>query len=143
MKLVRSVLFDASVYIDALRSGDFAFLSAYAPEGDVLLWLSAVVLEELYAGASGSNLRTVESLEASFTSLGRVLVPNHAEWVQAGRLLAKLATKYGHEQIGRGRLTNDALIALSAARLGIVVVTRNARDFVRIAEFCLFKWEAV
>ncbi len=39
----------------------------------------------------------------------------------AGRVLAKLGAKYGYEQIGRARLTNDALIAMSAVRAGIVV----------------------
>jgi hypothetical protein len=34
-------------------------------------------------------------------------------------VLARVAAKYDYEQIGRGRLTNDALIAMSASRLGI------------------------
>ena len=40
----------------------------------------------------------------------------------------------------KGRLTNDALIAMSASRLGITVVTANARDFKKLAEFRLFQW---
>jgi hypothetical protein len=40
-----------------------------------------------------------------------------------------LAAKYDYEKIGLGRLTNDALIAMSAVRLGITVITANARDF--------------
>jgi predicted nucleic acid-binding protein len=44
-------------------------------------------------------------------------------------VLARLAAKYDYEQIGRGRLTNDALIAMSAGRSGITVITANARDF--------------
>jgi predicted nucleic acid-binding protein len=51
-----------------------------------------------------------------------------------------LAAKYGYEKIGQGRLTNDALIATSAARLGITVITANARDFQRLAEFRPFQW---
>jgi len=46
-----------------------------------------------------------------------------------------LAAKYDYEQIGQGRLTNDALIAMSAGRSGITVITTNARDFIRLAEF--------
>jgi predicted nucleic acid-binding protein len=52
-----------------------------------------------------------------------------------------LAAKYGYENIGQGRLTNDALIATSAARLGITVITANARDFLRLAEFRPFQWK--
>jgi hypothetical protein len=30
---------------------------------------------------------------------------------------------------------------MSAARLGITVITANARDFVRLAEFRTFQWK--
>jgi len=55
-------------------------------------------------------------------------------------MLAKVGAKYGFERIGRGRLTNDALLAASAARSGIEVITANARDFARLAEFCPLQW---
>jgi predicted nucleic acid-binding protein len=51
-----------------------------------------------------------------------------------------LAAKYDYESIGRGRLTNDALIAMSAGRLGIRVMTTNERDYRRLAEFRVFQW---
>jgi predicted nucleic acid-binding protein len=51
-----------------------------------------------------------------------------------------LAAKYDYEQIGQGRLTNDALIAMSAGRSGITVITTNSRDFMRLAEFRPFHW---
>jgi predicted nucleic acid-binding protein len=69
-----------------------------------------------------------------------VLVPNLSDWASAGKVLARLAAKYGYERIGRARLTNDALIAISAARTGITVLTANSRDFARIAEFRAFSW---
>ena len=43
-------LFDTSIYIYALRQGDDALLTSRRAGGDALLWLSAVVLQELYAG---------------------------------------------------------------------------------------------
>lgn len=46
-------------------------------------------------------------------------------------------------QIGRGRLTNDALIAMSAAREDILIVTSNGRDFRRLAEFRSFRWQQI
>jgi predicted nucleic acid-binding protein len=68
-------------------------------------------------------------------------VPNLKDWAQAGKVLALIAAKYDFEQIGRGRLTNDALIAMSAARTGITVITANARDFKKLAEFRRFPWK--
>jgi len=68
-------------------------------------------------------------------------VPNLSDWTQAGRVLARLASKYDYEQIGQGRLTNDALIAMSAVRLGIRVLTANERDYRRLAEFRAFQWQ--
>jgi hypothetical protein len=38
-------------------------------------------------------------------------------------VLARLAAKYHYEKIGQGRLTIEALIAMSAGRLGIRVIT--------------------
>jgi len=69
-----------------------------------------------------------------------MLVPNLSDWAQTGKVLARLAAKYDYEQIGKGRLTNDALIAMSAGRMGITVVTANSRDFAKLAEFRPFHW---
>jgi predicted nucleic acid-binding protein len=84
----------------------------------------------------------VERLEHDFERAGRILVPNLGDWTQAGRVLARMAAKYGHEKIGQGRLTNDALIAMSAARIGARVITVNERDFRKLAEFRSLQWEA-
>ena len=101
------------------------------------------MLEELYAGAGDRERRVVERLERDFDRVKRILVPNLGDWTQTGRVLARLAAKYGYEQIGQGRLTNDALIAMSAARLGIRVLTANERDYRRLAEFRAFQWEVI
>lgn len=104
------------------------------------LWLSAVVLEELYAGADATERKGLKKMERDFTRANRLLTPELGDWTRTGHLLAQLGAKYGYEQIGRSRLTNDALLAISAARQGFVLVTANARDFARIAEFCALKW---
>ena len=83
----------------------------------------------------------VERLERDFDGVKRILVPNLSDWAQAGRVLARLSEKYDYEQIGQGRLTNDALIAMSARRLGIRVLTANERDYRRLAEFRAFQWQ--
>jgi predicted nucleic acid-binding protein len=136
-----SALFDSSIYISGMRQGDDAILSLRRFSVDAPLWLSAVVLEELYAGASDRVRQAVERLERDFDRVKRVLVPNLNDWTQAGRVLARVAAKYHYENIGLGRLTNDALIAMSAARMGVRVITANEQDFSRLAEFRAFQWE--
>jgi predicted nucleic acid-binding protein len=138
---MRGALFDSSVYISAMRRGDSAVLALRRFSVDAPLWLSAVVLEELYAGASGRVQRSLERMERDFDRVKRILVPTLGDWTQAGRVLAWLAARYGYEKIGQGRLANDALIAMSAARMGATVITANQRDFARLAEFRSFQWE--
>ncbi len=83
----------------------------------------------------------IEGLEREFERVGRILVPNLRDWTQAGKTLAQLAIEYGYDRIGRGRLTNDALIGMSAARQGMTVITANERDFARLARFWPFRYE--
>ena len=135
------VLFDTAIYIRALRMGDDAAVALRRIVTGAAVWLSSVVLEELYAGVSARDEQVVERLERDFHRARRILVPNLTDWTQTGRVLALLAAKYDYEQIGKGRLTNDALIAMSAARSGITVITANPRDFNKLAEFRPFRWQ--
>lgn len=132
---MQPVLFDSSIYITALRTGDEAALALRRLAANAPVWLSSVVLEELYAGAAPRGRHVLERLERDFEKARRILVPNLNDWTQAGKVLARLAAKYDYEHIEQGRLTNDALIAMSAGRSGITVITTNARDFIRLAEF--------
>ena len=138
---MRAALFDSSIYISGMRRGDDAILSLRRFSVDAPLWLSAVVLEELYAGASDRVRKSLERMERDFDRVKRILVPTLGDWTQAGRVLARLAARYGYEKIGQGRLANDALIAMSAARMGMTIITANKRDFARLAEFRTFQWE--
>jgi len=138
---MQPALFDSSIYIAALRLGDGAALALRRFAAEAPLWLSAVVLEELYAGAADRDRKIVERLERDFDRAKRILVPNQSDWARTGRVLAGLAAKYHYEEIGRGRLTNDALMAMSAGRLGIRVITAKERDFSRLAEFAPFQWQ--
>jgi len=137
---MRPVLLDTSLYISALRRRDVSVLSLRRLGADSPLWLSAVVLEELYAGTSAEDRNLIERLEREFDKLGRILLPALSDWAETGRLLSRLGAKYGYEEIGRGRLTNDALIAMSARRQGITVITANERDYGLLAEFRPFQW---
>lgn len=136
-------LFDTSVYITALRRGNDAALALRRIGADAPLWLSSVVLEELYAGASGRQKPVIEKLERDFDRIKRIVVPNLSDWTLTGRVLSRFAAKYGFEEIGRDRLTNDALIAMSAGRLGVSVLTANEGDYRRLAEFREFRWQVI
>ena len=132
------VLFDTSIYITALRTGDGEMLQGRWL-GESPVWLSSVVVEELYAGAQASDAHVLSKLERDLR--GRTLTPDAGDWQRAGKVLAQVGRKYGFEHIGKARLVNDALIATSAARNGITVITANKRDFEKLAEFCPLQWQ--
>ncbi|MEW6129728.1 MAG: type II toxin-antitoxin system VapC family toxin [Acidobacteriota bacterium] len=141
------ILFDTSVYIHALRQGERAILSlrraARANDKRTRpLWLSVVVLEELYAGAVDARARKAfAQMERDFVKVGRLLVPSRNDWILAGQILCQVGLKYGFDLIGRARLTNDALIAMSGANNGITIITRNPNDYALLSEFRQFDWE--
>ncbi len=143
------ILFDTSVYISALRQGDISILlsrraTRRGEAQDRPLWLSIVVLEELLVGASDRRMKKLLThLERDFERAGRLLVPLQSDWTASGQVLAFIGEKYGYEEVGRARMTNDALIAMSASRNGIVVRTMNDDDYRMIAEFRPFEWERV
>lgn len=136
-----AVLFDSTFYIAALRSRDYWTQSLRRWSQGAAVWLSAVVLEELYAGTTPRNRHVVEQIGQAYERTRRIVVPNLGDWRQVGIVLARLAAKYGFEDIGKGRLTNDALIAISAGRVGCTIITANARDFARLSEFARFSWQ--
>lgn len=149
IRRLSAVIFDTSVYIAALRRGDQLVLrsrrAARRGETNTLpLWLSAVVLEELLVGASDRKARqALRRLEREFDSIDRLLVPNLTDWSVTGTVLNQFGVRFGFETVGRSRLTNDALIAMSAARHGLTIQTTNARDFGKLAEIRTFQWEEI
>jgi predicted nucleic acid-binding protein len=144
-----AVIFDTSVYITALRRGDQLVLRSRratrrAETNTLPLWLSAVVLEELLVGASDRKARqALRRLEREFDSINRLLVPNVTDWSVTGTVLNQFGARFGFETVGRSRLTNDALIAMSAARHGLTIQTTNVRDFGKLAEIRRFQWEEI
>lgn len=129
------VLFDASVYIKAWRERRFHVYRS-GTSGDALVYLSAVVGAELLHGASNKAIeRNTLQLWHRASGARRLVVPHSHDWQDTGVVLAQLGAKYGREDVARGRLVHDVLIALSARRLGITVVTHNLADFERIREF--------
>lgn len=79
---MQPVLFDTSIYITALRLEDEAALGFRRIAAGAPVWLSSVVLEELYAGVSPRSRRVVERLERDFDRARRILVPNLRDWTR-------------------------------------------------------------
>ncbi len=141
--MAKSIVFDTSIYIRALRQGNTDILRQRQDE-KLPLWLSSVVLEELYVGASDKkSLKVLTKFEQEFEKINRLLIPNQTDWSIAGQILNKLGEKYGFDKVGKTRLTNDALLAMGIARNGFKLFTANAKDFQLIGEFREFEWEVV
>jgi predicted nucleic acid-binding protein len=143
------IIFDTSVYISAIRSGDVGILnlrraSRQGAESSQPLWLSAVVLSELLIGAVDKTARrSLLEMEKEFISVNRLLVPMQSDWRLSGEVLSLIGQQSGFEQVRRARMTNDALIAMSVARNGFLVLTKKAQDFEQIAKFRPFKWKQI
>ena len=144
------ILFDTTVYVNALRNGDLSafsqrrFDTSESENQAQTLWLSSVVLEELFVGAmTGKLIKLLEKFEHDFERANRLLVPNLNDWTTCGRILSLIGRRHGFEAVKKARMTNDCLIAMTAARNGLTVLTHNAEDFKMIAEFRPFKWQEI
>lgn len=132
--------FDSSVCIQFLRSGEFGRLFPAPAE---VRWLSAVVLCELRAGARRGEVAALDQLASDYAGIGRLFCPSLDDWRECGIVLARFAERFGYETIGRSRITNDALIAIGAAKHSLTLLTANRKDFARLNEFIPFQWELV
>ncbi len=136
---MNKIVFDASIYIEALRVGRGDVFQART-QREAVIYLSTVVGSELRRGAKEHrDLRFVNGLWHDFARVKRLIVPSAADWRESGALLAQIAAKYGYEHVGQARLLHDSLKALSARRYGAAVATHNQADFARIAEFRPFR----
>lgn len=102
-------IFDTSVYINALRRRDLSVFGqtriADEEGGNEPVYLSAVVLEELYVGAVNDKLKKLlAKYENNFDNINRLLVPNQTDWTTGGQLLSHVGRKYGFETVRRARM---------------------------------------
>lgn len=113
-------------------------------------WVSAVVLQELIVGAA--DKKEIESLRRIMTARlksGHLLVPDHEDWFQAGRILNTVLRNEkrldprkqtprkpeGYKQ----SLIRDVLIARTAKRHHLTVISDN-KDFALIRRYYEFDW---
>lgn len=130
----RRYVIDTGLYIDASRTAEGqvaldAFRAGFAP----IEYLSAVVVHELRAGVRG---REAALLDRSFIDplerRGRLVTPTFDAWKEAGRVLSELVAPGGWRQLPRS-FVNDVILAMSCRESGLTLVTKNLRDFARIA----------
>jgi len=132
------VIIDTSIYIPFINEGIFHPILELE-YGTPLFYMSAVVIEELYAGALDTiSIKLLDRMYETFENLGRIVIPEASDWQKTGKVIAKLRQKYGFEEKYLSKTTNDVLIAFSAKRIGAIVVTNNTKDFLRIKEFVNF-----
>ena len=109
-------------------------------------YMSAVVLQELVAGAKdASAMKEWERLRHEYREANKLLVPNEEDWWHVGLVLNALQRGRRSRKTGkiprmsvgeRHRIINDVLIARTAKRAGVMVVTDNIKDFEKIRNFC-------
>lgn len=143
MRGERRYTVDTNLYIDALRTEAGkaalnAFHVAYAP----FEYLSAVVVQELRAGVVGrAALKLEDAVIAPFERRGRLLTPSYAAWRESGRVLSKIIGPAEWSSVSRS-FVNDVLLAMTCREAGVVLVTKNVRDFTRIATVMPFDFVA-
>lgn len=101
-------------------------------------------MEELYVGALDAGMKKfLDKFEKNFENINRLLIPDQTDWTISGQVLSMIGSKHGFDLVKRARMTNDCLIAMSARRNGLKVLTHNADDFEIISEFRPFDWEEI
>jgi predicted nucleic acid-binding protein len=110
------------------------------------LWLSAVVVQEMTAGAREAAMVEVwRRLFTVYEENGHLLTPDAEDWWFAGKVLNslfRLPARRGQTSIGpdeQRRLIRDTLIARTAKREGVTVITEDVEDFAKIQRFCAVK----
>lgn len=128
-------LLDTTVYIDALqgRLPDDAEIALRAGS----LWHSTVTEAELAAiaglldPAHPDTAHAIAQVAASIElrPAHRILTPDRDTWREAGIVAGLLARLQRYGKSERRKALNDALIFLTAAKHGCVVLTANVSDF--------------
>ncbi len=123
-----NLLFDTCLWIDDLRRGT---LGAVLPRvrDRFVLWMDSVAAGELLSGArTRADRRRIAGLLAPFERAGRIVTPNHKDYVRAAEALSRLRGGGVTLRNPAGAMF-DALQAADSLRIGALLVTHNASDF--------------
>jgi predicted nucleic acid-binding protein len=140
MKL-RKVLYDTSVYVSYKRFLD------QRPDPD---YTSLVVYQERIVSVNtGKEIKVLTNEIEQDRKANRLLVPGIEEWVEAGKILFNILREQSQSDPERRRprlgndkkqsIIRDALIAVSAKKRGVTVVSDNV-DFPLIQRHYNFQW---
>ena len=143
---MRKYALDTNCYIDASRKpADLAALQEFAAREARGLHVSSIVSAELLAGARSAKDRKVleDRVLGPFVRHGRILTPSASAWDALARTLVHLREREGLQlaQVSRG-FAFDVLLAYSCKEHGVVLVTANERDMVRIRSVFAFDYVA-
>lgn len=129
------VTFDTNIFISRKR--------VELPDS---FYMSVVVLAELVVGAEDeAEVKALNTARREYEKAGRLLVPTGEDWWLAGKVINSLQRGLKSKRGGQTpkliaeekyRITNDVLIARTAKREGVTVVTDNTKDFEMIQRFC-------
>lgn len=128
------VVFDTNIWI--------AYQPTKLPKN---LVMSAVVLQELVAGASDNTvLRSLEASRNQYDKEDRLLVPTGEDWFRAGKILNSFLHNLKTQSGGKTprlhpnkiqQMYRDALIAVSVSRTHALLVTNDVSDFEAIQRY--------
>ena len=126
------IIIDTSVFIDHLRT------ACHQERIDCLVGLvrlSSVVMAELWRGATRPAEHTfLGNLEKNYP----ILTPTEKNWLESGRLLAKVRHDKGFSPDKLRELHFDVLIALTARTYGARLITSDGNDFELIRKYRRF-----
>ena len=136
--MTRKFVLDTNIYIGAIRDPDKeAALDAFLERNAPVTYLSAVVMQELRAGAvTDASARALDKgIFDVFQRRGRVVGPSVILFKECGRILAALFRQDGVAFKERPRsLVNDILIAGTCRENGMTLITDDG-DFKIIRPF--------
>jgi predicted nucleic acid-binding protein len=132
------VTFDTNIFISRPTVEIYKLPDAF--------YMSVVVLQELIVGAEDeAEIKKLNSARRAYEKEGRLLVPNSDDWWEVGKIINRLQRQRKSKGGGstpklaadeKYRITNDVLIARTARRAGVTLITDNAKDFALIQNYC-------
>lgn len=133
---------DSTVYID--EAWGLLPEPVEALLGRAFLFHSAVCLGEIAAGLGrlDPSRQETRAIAAHYEELvekipeTRVVAPDAQVWAEAGLVAGTLARLQGFQPHQQTECLNDALVLLSAAKIGCAVLTANRRDFDLLQQLC-------